>query len=60
MGIVMSTNARVIGFSRTEGVDHDDTLYLGLSQTEEGDLVEVVTSVVEHFEVNERDFHASS
>jgi hypothetical protein len=47
---------RVVEFSQTKGVDHDDTLASRLSQDEGVDLVQVGL-VAGEFEVHERDSH---
>lgn len=57
MGVVVSTNDKVIEFFHTEGVDLDDTLALGLFQKEGGGLVEVVVPIIRDLEVHERDSH---
>jgi hypothetical protein len=54
----MSNCDRVGGFSQGEGVDHDDTLALGYCWSEGGALVDIVASIVQGFEVYERDSHA--
>jgi hypothetical protein len=45
MRVVMSTSDKIDGFSQVEGVDRDNTLAPGFSQSEGGALVEIVALV---------------
>jgi hypothetical protein len=55
-GSIVEYKDKVDGFSQTKGVAHDVTLASRFSRDEGVDLVQVV-SVVEGFEVHERDSH---